>query len=157
MNPQPQMKKRSINKLIPTGGNINTSKIPSQKNPYSNIAIGTPIQSKRPFNAEKSPSNLNQSQGNFSARGSKNNNLKVSSSNFGMRNIDHAKSSLLETNNTIRINSAGKKLDFQRKSVDLNSNNNTAHKKNNSSMSNLYGVIKGKIIFFQSCFIFYEK
>ena len=140
MNPQAK-KIRTINK-IPLGNSK-----PITKNPSYNLPMGTPIQSKRPFANEKSPSNLNQ--GNFSARGSKNVNLKVSSSNFGagIRNNDSTKNSYMDnTNNSFRMNSAGKKLDYTRKSVD------SASKKTNSSVSNLYGVIKGKQIklFFKS-------
>lgn len=134
MNSQAQAKKiKPLNKLIPTGN----SKFQS-KNPSFNLPMGTPIQSKRPFNRdnEKSPTNFNQ--GNLSARGSKNITMKVTSSNFagGIRNNDNTKSSYLDANNSFRMNSAGKKIEGQRKSVDLT-------KKNNSSVTNLYGVIKG--------------
>jgi hypothetical protein len=141
MNSQPK-KIRPINKLIPTG-NIK----PQAKNPSYNLAMGTPIQSKRPFNKDqngKSASPLNQ--GNLSARGSKNVNLKGSSSNFGagMRNNDNSKSSYLDANNAFRMNSAGKKLDYKGNGVNKISANN----KSNQNL-NLYGVIKGKnLIYF---------
>lgn len=138
MNSQAK-KIRPINKLIPSGN----SKLIS-KNPSFNLPMGTPIQSKRPFNKEneKSPSHLNQ--GNLSARGSKNVNLKGSSSNFGagIRNVNNPKNSYLDaTNNSFRMNSAGKKIDYQRKSMD-----SASKKSNNSSVNNLFGVIKGKKI-----------
>jgi len=134
MNSQAK-KIRSINKLIPTGNNK-----PQPKNPSYNLPLGTPIQSKRPFNKENEKSPTNYNQGNFSARGTKNINLKVSSSNFGagMRNNNNSKSSYLDANSSLRMNSAGKKVDFQRKSVD------STNKSTVSSVTNLYGVIKGK-------------
>ena len=141
MNSQAK-KIRPINKLIPTG-NIK----PQAKNPSFNLPMGTPIQSKRPFNKDqngKSASPLNQ--GNLSARGSKNVNLKASSSNFGagMRNNDNSKSSYLDANNAFRMNSAGKKLDYKGNAIDKISVN----KKSNQSL-NSYGVTKRKkIIFF---------
>jgi hypothetical protein len=142
MNPQAK-KIKAINKFIPTGNsNINNNTNKNQiKSPSLNIPLGTPIQSKRPFNKdrEKSPSNLNSNQVNFSARGMKNLNLKNSSSNFGRGlNNNNSKSSYFDANNSLRMNSAGKKIEFQRKSID------TTNNKTNSSLNNLYGVIKGK-------------
>lgn len=135
-NIQSQAKKiKTINKLIPTG---NTKNI---KNPSYNMPMGTPIQSKRPFTRDNEKSPSYQNKGNLSARGSQKINMKVSSSNFGANNRnDNSKSSYLDANNSFRMNSAGKKIDSQRKSVD-------SAKKTNSSLTNLYGAIKGKILF----------
>lgn len=135
---------KSINKLIPSGVGV-LNKI-QPKNPSYNLPMGTPIQSKRPFNKEneKSPSHLN---GNFSARGPKNVNFKVSSSNFGRNNENqHTKSSYLDANNSFRMNSAGKKLEYQQPSQRKSVDNSATKKTTNSSVSNLYGVIKGKNI-----------
>lgn len=126
MNPQTK-KINPINKLIPSGS-IKTQ----LKNPSTNLPMGTPTQSKRPLiknQFDKSPKN----QGNYSARGEKNLNLKGSSSNFsGLRTKnDQSRNSLIESN---RMNSAGKGIDK------LN-----VTKKSNPNL-NLFGVIKGKYI-----------